>query len=212
MTAPPRTYLPAAGRDWLLPIYDPLTKLLGGDSIRREFLAQSALQPGMRVLDIGCGTGTLAVLARQLHPGVELVGLDPDPEALARARRKAARAGFSIQFDQGFSDELPYPEASFDRVFSTFMLHHVPRAGKLPTVREVRRVLKSGGSLHLMDLAPRRPGAGWLVRILHPSHRAAENTEDRIISLLREAGLSNPAKTAQRRMWFWPVSTYRASA
>src|SRR6266849_8894036 len=95
-----RTYLPAAGHDWSLPLYDPIVKLLGGDKIRRVLLDQASLQPGQRVLDIGCGTGTLAILSKRLHPDVEVVGIDPDPKALARARRKAAKAAVSIQFDQ----------------------------------------------------------------------------------------------------------------
>ena len=80
-----RTYLPAAGRDWRLPLYDPFVKLLGGDAARRVLLDQAGLRPGQRVLDVGCGTGTLATLIKQLHPEVEVVGLDPDPKALARA-------------------------------------------------------------------------------------------------------------------------------
>src|SRR5215510_6169453 len=116
MTQSSRTYLPAAGHDWGLPFYDPFVKLFGGDAARRALLDQSALQPGQRVLDVGCGTGTLATLIKQLHSEVEVIGLDPDPKALARARSKAARAAVTIQFDQGFGDQLPYPEASFDRV------------------------------------------------------------------------------------------------
>src|SRR5437762_6488263 len=91
-----RTYLPAAGHDWSLPLYDPIVKLLGGDAARKALLEQAALRPGQRVLDVGCGTGTLATLIKQLYPDVEVVGPDPDPKALARARRKAARAGVSI--------------------------------------------------------------------------------------------------------------------
>ena len=121
-----RPYLPAAGYDWSLPLYDPIVKLLGGDRARIVLLDHAALQPGYRVLDIGCGTGTLATLIKRLHPDVEVVGIDPDPKALARARRKAANAAVSIRFDQGFGDALPYAEASFDRVFSSFMFHNLP--------------------------------------------------------------------------------------
>ena len=72
------------------------------------------------MLDIGCGKGALAVLIKRLHPGVDVVGLDPDQKALARTKRKAVL----IRSDPGFSHQLPYPEASFDRVLSTFMFHH----------------------------------------------------------------------------------------
>ena len=83
MSESTRTYLPAAGHDWSLPLYDPIVKLLGGDKVRRFLLDQAPLQPGQRVLDIGCGTGTLAILSKRLHPDVEVVGIDPDPKARA---------------------------------------------------------------------------------------------------------------------------------
>src|SRR5438270_8100613 len=123
MTESSRTYLPAAGHDWLLPLYDPIVKLLGGDAARRALLEQACIRPGQRILDIGCGTGSLVVLIKRQHPDVDVVGLDPDPKALARGRHKAARASVSIQFDQGFADALPYTDAAFDRVFSSFMFH-----------------------------------------------------------------------------------------
>ena len=106
-----RTYLPAAGHDWLLPFYDPIVKLIGGEAARKALFDQAALRPAHRVLEVGCGTGTLATMIERLHPDVEAVGLDPDPKALARARRKAARAAVSVQFDAGFAGELPWGAA-----------------------------------------------------------------------------------------------------
>jgi len=135
-----KAYLPAAGRDWLLPVYDPMVKLLGADTARKVLLDQATIQAGQRILDIGCGTGTFATLIKELHPDVDIVGLDPDPKALVRAQRKAKRSAIPIRFDQGFSDELPYPETSFDRVFSTFMFHHLAADKRKKTLCEVRRV------------------------------------------------------------------------
>src|SRR5438046_2380861 len=150
-----RTYLPAAGHDWFLPLYDPFVKLVGGDRARRALLEQAGVRSGQRVLDVGCGTGTLAVLIKRLHPDVDVVGLDPDPKALARARRKAEREAVSIRLDRGFSDELPYSAASFDLVFSSLMFHHLSAEEKGPTLREIRRVLRPGGFLHLLDFGGR---------------------------------------------------------
>ena len=81
---PRRTYIPAAGHDWFLPLYDPLMKALGGDSARRRLLDQASIRPGYSVLDIGCGSGSLVVLIKRIHPGVDVLGLDPDPKAPAQ--------------------------------------------------------------------------------------------------------------------------------
>ncbi len=184
------TYLPAAGMDLLLPLYDPLVKLLGADRARKKLFDQASVQPHHWVLDIGCGTGTFAVAIKGWLPGVEVVGLDPDPKALAHSRRKASRAGVSIRFDQGFANALPYPDACFDRVFSSLMFHHLPHDAKLAAMREVRRVLKAGGSLHLLDFE--QEGAhshNPLARWLHSRERMQDNGREQILNLMREAGL-----------------------
>lgn len=207
-----RDYLPAAGRDWLLPLYDPVVKLLGGDAVRRALLDQAQLQPGQRVLDLGCGTGSLAVRLKCLRPDVEVVGLDPDPKALALARRKAAAATVSIQLDQGFADELPYADAAFDRVFSSFMFHHLPRDVKEGMLHEVRRVLRPGGLLNLLDFAGPEAG-GFLTHLLHSSHQLRDNSEEQILALMRQAGFASSEKTGQRNMFFGlaRINYYRAA-
>ena len=122
---PRKTYVPGMGHDWFLSLYDPLQRLLGLESYHRELVDQAGIRPDHRVLEIGCGTGNLTLLAKRLHPQAEIVGLDPDPKALAHARLKAGRKALPIQLDRGFVQELPYPDASFDRVFSAFMFHHL---------------------------------------------------------------------------------------
>jgi len=207
-----RSYLPAAGRDWGLPLYDPFVKLLGGDAALKALLDQATLRPGDRVLDVGCGTGTLATLLKHLHPEVDVVGLDPDPKALARARRKAERAGVAVQFDQGFGDQLPYPAASFDHAFSSFMFHHLPADEKGPTLRAVRRVLKPGGEFHLMDFEGPHGVHGLLARLLHAKTRLQDNAEGRVLTLMTQSGFANPKKLGRRSMFLGGVAYYRATA
>jgi len=193
MEATGRTFVPAAGLDWCLPLYDPLVRLLGGDQARRALLEQAALRPGHAVLDVGCGTGSLATLVKGLHPGVQVTGVDPDPKALERARRKAARANVSVRLDRGFADALPYPDASFDRVLSSFVFHHLQEDEKGWMLSEARRVLKPGGSLHLLDFAGHEPG---------------------VLTLMREAGLQEPTRLLRGTMvlGLLAYSSYRASA
>lgn len=146
-----RTYLPAAGRDLFLPLYDFVARLLGADKARQSLLDQPELLSAKRVLDIGCGTGMFAVLLKKRFPKVEVIGLDPDQKALARASGKAEKAGVSIRFDQGFADELQYESGSFGVVFSSFMFHHLESKDREKTLREVRRVLKPSGTFYLLD-------------------------------------------------------------
>jgi ubiquinone/menaquinone biosynthesis C-methylase UbiE len=209
-----RNYLPAAGRAWALPLYDPLVKLLGGDKARRALLDQADLGNAHRVLDIGCGTGTLATLIKRLHPNLEVVGLDPDPKALSRGRQKAGLAKITIQFDQGFSDELPYPDRSFSRVFSSFMFHHLQAGQKEKTLQEVRRVLAPGGSLHLLDFEDSIAHPhGFLGRWSHSSHRVPDNSEERTLTRMRWAGFADAKKVMDGAMFFGilPVGYYQAS-
>lgn len=196
-----KAYLPAAGEDWALPFYDPMTRLMGADATRRRLLDQAPLAPGDRVLDIGCGTGTLLILIKRLHPAVDVVGLDPDPKALARAKKKAQRAGVSIHLDRGFSDGLPYPDAAFNRVFSSLMFHHVEGDDRPNTLREVRRVLKPGGSFHLVDFS--RPAAKHgLKHLLCASAHFKDNSDARILALFQQAGFASPQKTGEAAMLF----------
>lgn len=208
-----RTFIPAAGHDWLLPLYDPLNRLIGGDSLKRDLVQQAGIASGSRVLDIGCGTGSVAILAQKLYPQAEITGMDPDPKALDRARRKAARAGVTPRFDQGFSDELPYPDDSFDLVLSSFMFHHLKEAERIGTLKQVMRVLRPGGSLHLVDFgAAQARRDGPLARLLHSAEHVHHNFEGGLEALLRGAGFASVEQLEDRRTLFGALAHYRARA
>ena len=140
--------------------------------------------------------------------------MDPDARALARAAGKARRAGVEIQFDRRFSDALDYDDGSFDRVFSSFMFHHLGRAEKERTLREVRRVLKVGGSFHLLDFdGPEPSSAGSRARGLHAHHRLVDNDERTVLGLVKDAGLAGVTKAEQRVMLgFVRLAYYRAGS
>jgi ubiquinone/menaquinone biosynthesis C-methylase UbiE len=193
-------FIPAMGLEWLLPIYDPFTRLLGIDSVRKALIERADLRQGHSVLDVGCGTGSLAVLTARLHPGVRVFGIDPDAKALARARRKAHRSGVSIQFDRGFAGRLPYVEASFDRVFSSFMFHHLDADEKITALVDIRRVLKAGGTLHLVDFAGADAGSHGLAGLLHTHRRLKDNAESRVLELMSQAGLQEVRNVARHTL------------
>jgi ubiquinone/menaquinone biosynthesis C-methylase UbiE len=206
-----RHYLPGMGKDWMLPLYDPLTRLMGVRAAHRRLVEQADPAPGQRVLEIGCGTGNLLLLVKRLHPGVVATGLDPDPKALARARRKAERAGLAVTLDQGFAGELPYPDASVDRVLSAFMFHHLDPDERRAALREVRRVLVPGGSLHLVDFGGAVGRSGGLHgRLAYRSHRLDDNLDGRIAELMWDAGLREPRETGHRSMLLGRYTYYSA--
>ena len=197
-------YLPAMGHDRLLPLYDPYARLLGVPALHDRLLDQAGIGPGQRVLEVGCGTGNLTLLAQRRHPDAEVVGLDPDPRALARARGKAERAGSAVRWDRGTAGNLPYPDGSVDRVLSAFMFHHLDDAEKARMLAEVRRVLRPDGRLHLLDVGGHE---GLLGRYFH-RHPRFRNL--RILDRLREAGFTDVVETGQARRL--AAVFYRATA
>jgi ubiquinone/menaquinone biosynthesis C-methylase UbiE len=207
-------FLPAMGHDWLLPLYDPFQRLVGTESLHRLLVERADVRAGHKALEIGCGTGNLLIVIKRSHPQAEVVGLDPDPKALARARRKATRKGLSIELDRGFAEDLPYPDGSFDRVFSSLMFHHLEPEQRVAALREVRRVLRPGGSLHLLDFGGERvPTDGLIARFAHRSPRLHDNFGDGIPTLMGEAGLENPAEVAHKvNRMLGRVAYFRATA
>jgi ubiquinone/menaquinone biosynthesis C-methylase UbiE len=198
-------YLPAMGRDRLLPLYDPFTRLVGVPKLHRALAEQAEIAPGHQVLEIGCGTGNLALLVQRRCPDAQVVGLDPDPLALARARRKADRAGLQVRWDRSTAGELPYPDASMDRVLSALMFHHLDETEKARALAEVRRVLSPDGRLHLVDFGGHH---GRFARLLHRHPRLHGNAGDKVPVRIREAGFSEVTETGRGRLG---VTFYRAT-
>jgi SAM-dependent methyltransferase len=205
VTGEERAFLPGTGHAWLLPFYDPMSKLFGVGRIHRRLVDQADLRPGQRVLEIGCGTGNLLLAAKAAEPGTAAVGLDPDLAALARAHRKARRRHLPVQLDRGYADALPYADDTFDVVLSSFMLHHVPADQRETAVREVLRVLRPGGALHLVDAGSAVDSADGRMRRhgRHEHHHAHDDHGGGIPALLGAAGFAEVTETGSdvhRRM------------
>jgi len=204
-----RSYLPAAGYDLFLPFYDPLTKLMGGERLLEALVAQAALEPRQTVLDIGCGTGTLAVLLARRFPDVSIVGIDPDPKALARAARKATRARLSIPFVRGLAGAIPHRDGMFDRVFSSMMFHHLSRDERGRALAEWRRVLKPGGRLEFLDFAG---GGGSLLGHMLHGRQLSAGAEERLLRRMSEAGFVNARRTASQTTVLGAIGYVEATA
>ena len=205
-----RKYIPALNFRWLTPFYDSIIEgPLSVTRLRRDLVAQVGDLSGRRILDVGCGTGTLAALIKAAHPAAEVVGLDGDPQILEIARAKARNQKLEIQFDQGMSFELPYPDESFDVVFTSMMLHHLTRDDKQKTALEMYRVLRPGGKLFGADFAEPRSFVGKSIRPLtRHFERVADNVDGFLPVMFRNAGFKNYTE-GQRRYLFGSIASFQ---
>ena len=148
-----RTFTPAAGRFAPSSIYDLGVATLTREAVWRPKLVEIlAIEPGDRVLDVGCGTGSLAILLKNRHPDVEIVGLDPDPTALSIAKAKANAAGVDIEWRQGFASDAA-DTGKFDKVVSSLVFHQVPVGGKRAGIEAMFAAAKAGGTICIADYA-----------------------------------------------------------
>ena len=211
MSSHSHDYIPAAGHDRLLRFYDPLTRLLGADRVRARLLDAANVQPGQRVLDLGCGTGAISLLLAKRQPEARIVGLDPDAKALARAADKSRAAGATIEWQKGYAGRAPYPAHSFDHVLSSLMIHHLKSEEKQAAFRDAKRLLRPGGAFHLLDFGPPKNAIERvLTAILHHDGRMEDNLSGRLPEWLREAGFAEVREVESHRTWFGRVSLYSA--
>ncbi len=185
--------------------YDLLVSIvsLGRErAFRQKQIDLAGIAPGESVLDVGCGTGTLAIAARQrVGQSGKVYGIDASPEMTARARKKARNAGLQVVFETAAIEALPFPDATFDVVLSTVMLHHLPDAARHQGIREIRRVLKPGGRLLAVDFGgSERQRHSRIAR--HSNHAHFDIRQ--VIPELNEAGLGGvtSGKVGFRDLWF----------
>lgn len=207
-------YVPALGYDFLTPFYDQAVKWTTRETVfKKKLVDQVKIRPGGRLLDLACGTATLTIALKGKFSEAEVNGLDGDARILQIARRKAEEAGAEINFIEGFSAALPYPDEHFDAVVTSLFFHHLTPENKRKTLLEVRRVLKTGGTLVVADWG--KPAnllmklASLPIRLLDGA-TAKDSFEGKLPGIMSEAGFFGITETGDVNTVFGTLRLHKA--
>ena len=211
------SYIPALRYESLTRFYDPVLRAtLKEDRFKRMLVKQVALRPGHRVLDVGCGTATLTILLKQACAEAEVTGLDGDAKVLDLARTKIKAAGLDVTVMQGLASEAPFPLASFDRIASSLVFHHLTTEEKRRTLKRVRELLKSGGEVHIADWGkaqnPAMRVAFLAIQLLDGFSTTTDNVSGLLPTLMTDAGFRAVEETHREMTVFGTLSLYRGLA
>jgi len=209
-------YVPALRFRSLTALYDPVARWVTRETRFKPALLEAAkITAGHQVLDVGCGTGTLAIEAAERTPGAKIVGLDADREILDRAVQKAGDSNVQVQFDEALATDLPYENESFDRVLSTLFFHHLTTPEKRRTAVEIHRVLKARGELHVVDFDRAQDPLMWLafsaVRGFDGFERTRVNAAGKLGEVFQDAGLVVREGRRRFRTAFGTVGQFTAT-
>ena len=154
-----KDFVPALGRPELTAGYDRIIAVMTRERRwRARLLKQVAPQAGETIVDIGCGTGTFAIMLKQACPDARIVGVDPDPEVLQIARSKADLANVAIEWNEAFGDDFSgiVSAGSADKVVSSLVLHQCPLDVKRSILAAMHLALKPAGRLTIADYGAQR--------------------------------------------------------
>ncbi len=207
-------YVPGLAFHALTPLYDRALRLIFDEvALKTRLLDQAALAAGQRVLDLGCGTGTLLLLIHEREPRAGAFGVDGDPEMVGRAGAKLHAAGASPHVVVALAQELPLAARSFDRMLSTLFFHHLPTPTKPAVLQEALRVLRPGGELHVMDFGRPSGWGRWTIFTVLRAFDGLDNTRDNARGLLprrmEEAGFEDVREVARIDTLVGTVAYYR---
>jgi len=171
--------------------------------LRKMTVDHALIKPGDNVLDVGCGTGEIAIPAKiRAGKGGHVYGIDPAPEMIAVARNKAARKGFEIDFRVGVIESLPFTDSSMDVVTSSLMMHHLPDDLRTRGLAEIYRVLKPGGRLLVFDfMRPTKSFLNQFLITLTMHHGLNFGIED-LPKMLEDAHFNQAVKLDEKFLFF----------
>ncbi|MED3794392.1 class I SAM-dependent methyltransferase [Niallia alba] len=209
-------YIPALKYHWMTRFYDPLIQWgIQEKKFKTHLVKQATLQPNETIMDLACGTGTLALLIQQSQPGVQVIGVDADPKILSIAKGKIKETQVNnITFEEGFSDKLPFSNNLFHHIFTSLFIHHLTQEMKKKTFEEVYRTLRSGGQFHIIDFEKPQ---NWLMRVaffsiqfLDGFETTSNHVKGIIPNLLKETGFVSIEETGQFSTITGTLRAYKA--
>lgn len=206
-------YVSALRFNWLTRYYDVI---VGSTTRERTFkkalIEQSMIEAGHNVLDLACGTGTLAIWVKQRHPSAFVTGIDGDRNILSMSREKAQKKDVQVEFEQAMSNSLPYPNGHFDRVISSLFFHHLSWENKQRTAKELFRVLKPGAEFHIADWGyPANKlmrGLFYAIQVLDGFENTSDNVRGRLLELFEQAGFSEVKQRKTFSTMFGTMALY----
>lgn len=208
-------FVPGLAFECLTPLYDGVLRALFDEkALKRRLLAFASVRPGDRVIDVGCGTGTLLQLLADTGPRCWTYGVDADLAMLVQARQKLAQAQGRAVLAAAFAEHLPFALASFDGALSSLFFHHLSSMAKVAALRAIHDVLRPGGTLHVLDFDKPATAAAKAVFSLLRVFDGIDNTRDNARGLLphrmREAGFSDVVELGRARTLVGTLSYWRA--
>lgn len=203
-------FVPAMGYDLLTPLYDTMVALtLNERAVKQQLIDQARIGPGMTVVDLGCGTGTLAVMIKQTQPAAKVIGVDVDAKILGIARAKIDKAGVEVELRQGLVQDVGLAPASVDRVLTSLVLHHLTSEEKGSALRTLHGALKPGGELHVLDFGPPHNFLMSLVsapfRYFDGHSRTDDNFSGRMPQVIAQAGFRDVQERGHRMTAFGTI-------
>ena len=193
---------------FLTPFYDSVIKIFAFEKLYQKIASQIPPDKAIHILDIGTGTANLAIAIKKRSPNAKILGIDPDEKILKIAEEKIKKEKLDIKLVKAFAQKLPLKSKSFDYLVSSFAIHHIPSDLKGQVFYEMYRVLRSGGTILIIDIGvPKNLLAKIAGTVFSLIESVGPNLRGFIPKALKEVGFYNVKEVESK---FGLVSFYRA--
>ena len=193
---------------FLTPFYDSVIKIFAFEKFYQKIASQIPKDKAVHILDIGTGTANLAIAIKKRSPNAKILGIDPDEKILKIAKEKIKKEKLDIKLIKAFAQKLPFKKQSFDYVVSSFAVHHIPPNLKDQAFLEMYRVLRSGGTILIIDIGePKNLLAKITGTVFSLIESVGPNLRGFIPKALKEVGFYNVKEVESK---FGLISFYRA--